>query len=107
MSQNQPIAVVDPTGVVWPVAGGDENPHLLDKGARYIYDEESYHAAVAAQRAEEAARIKRAGRLDPTKKPAKKKRQGSSKEIAAAVLGREGGSTRRANAEGGESAPEQ
>ena len=101
MSQQAPIAVIDPTGVVWPVAGGEENPYMVDKGARYIYDEEAYHAAVAAQKASEASRVKRAGRLDPSKKPAKKKRQGTSKDIAAAVLGREGGSTRREGAESG------
>lgn len=99
MSQQTPIAVVDPSGVVWPVAGGEENPYMVDKGSRYIYDEDAYHAAVEAQRVSEASRVKRAGRLDPAKKPAKKKRQGSSKDIAAAVLGREGGSTRRENAE--------
>lgn len=101
MTNSTPIAVVDPTGVVWPVSGGGENPYLVDKGSRYIYDEESYHAAVAAQEAEAQSRIKRAGRLDPAKKPVKRKRQGSSKDIAAAVLGREGGSTRRENAETG------
>ncbi len=88
MHTQNPLALVDRDGVVWPWDGREPNEYLLEKGSRYLYTDEEVHAARDAYK----ATLKSLGQRrlttanDPSAKPAKRKRVGTSKDVRGAVL---------------------
>ena len=80
--------MVDRDGVVWPYDGTGENEYLKSVGTRYIYDAQDLAVTKEqyALRMKSQASRRAVGRADIP--PAKAKRVGKAKDIAAAVLGR-------------------